>query len=165
MHVVRQFAKIKLFHLSWVFWNSSKTKSTQRAACSEVCQIACFYFCDIFCWMFDHFCAKKALIIEIYWTLNGDIYPVFSRAGISNSGDKSRLINKNKTHNKDTSSWNMLMWKMKMIYDTDSEGLVFLKCFYIIHSALMVLTNPFKNKRIICCYQSPTVNTMFVLAE
>ena len=47
---------------------------------------------------------SKALMIEIYWTLNGDIYPVFSSAGISNSGDKSRLINKNKTHNKDTSS-------------------------------------------------------------
>ena len=59
----------------------------------------------------------------------------------------------------------MLTSKMKMIYNTDLEGLVFFKCFYIVHTALMVLTNPFKNKRIICCYQSPTVNTMFVLAE
>ena len=62
------------------------------------------FFCDLFWWLFDQFCAKKALMIKIYWTLNGNIYPVFSSAGISNSGDKSRLINKNKTHNKDTSS-------------------------------------------------------------
>ena len=42
----------------------------------------------------------------------------------------------------------MLTSKMKMIYNTDLDGLVFLKCFSIIHTALMVLTNPFNNKRI-----------------
>ena len=83
MHVVRQFAKIKLFHLCRVqlgILEFQQNKSTQRAACSIECQIVYFYFCDIFCWLFDQFCAKKAFMIEIYWTLNGDNCLVFSSA-------------------------------------------------------------------------------------